>query len=1078
MFRRLLFAITLLYGSGIYAREPQIEFRHLKVKDGLSQSWVKSICQDRQGFMWFGTNEGLNKYDGYNFTVYKNNPEDKNSISNNGIESIYEDKNGNLWVGTETGVNLYDRDNDRFIYNTALSRRRIFCFLELEDGRMFMASRNSGLYLYNPKNDSVISFVPNENDTNSISALELSDIVMDNDGNIWIGSSEGLNLLDTLNYKFIHFKNDKKNKNTIIDNKITVLYIDSKDRIWAGTNGGLSLLKYKKGAPEKCVFINYKYNPNKETSISNGPVLALTEDKYGYLWIGIEDGGLNIVDLNAFQEDNCVFYHYINNPDDNTSISYNSIYSFYEDRNGSMWVGTFGDGINIYNKSTKKFNHYKQEKNNINSLNNNYVNALLDEENYLWIGTDAGLNLFDKKNKTFKHFVNDPNNDKSIGANGVWAIKRDSRGNLWIGTWAGGLNLLDRKTHTFTHFKNDPNNSKSIASNNIFSILEDRDGNLWVGTMGGGLNLFDYKNKTFKRYMNDNYNENTITDNWVRTVFESSYGEIWLSSSTTVELFDKKTEKCIHFLHDRNDIKSISYDGAIMFFEDSQKNLWIGTVGGLNVFNRKDSTFIYYQQKDGLPNNQINGILEDDHGNLWISTNKGISKFLGGINHPKNPVFKNYDIGDGLQGDEFRPRSFCKGKDGRMYFGGKNGFNVFHPDSIKDNPYIPPVVITKFLLFNKDIPIGTEDSPLRKHISVTKEITLSYKHSSITFEYAALNFMVPEKNQYAYMLEGFDKEWNYVKNKREATYTNLNPGKYIFRVKGSNNDGVWNEEGTSLKIIVNPPFWKTMWFRSSMIVLIILAVYTIHFVRVRSIVAYGRELEEFADALKKSNKELEEFAYIIAHDLKAPVRGINQLAEWTLADYSKVLDKKGKNNLSMLRERTKHMNDMIQGILQYLKVGRIEEKAEKIDLNKLLEDIIDLLNPPKKIKITIENKLPEYTVDRTLIIQVFENLLDNAIKYMDKPKGFIKISCKDEGSEWKFGISDNGPGIEEKYFEKIFKMFQTLESKKTYESTGIGLTIVKNIIDLYKGKIWVESKTGEGTTFYFTLPKNKKRRII
>ncbi len=1092
MFKRLLFVIILFQGITIYAHRPEIEFGHLKVRDGLSQSWVKSMCQDQYGFMWFGTNEGLNKYDGYTFTVYKNNPEDEHSISNNAIESIYEDKNGNLWVGTENGLNLYDRENDRFIYNNTLSKRRITGFLELPDGRMFMSTRNTGLYLYDPKNDSAIVFSADINDEHTLSAQELTGIVMDNSGNIWIGSANGLNLLDTLTYKFTQFKHNEKDKNSIAHSNIQALCIDSKNRLWIGTQAGLSLLKYNKGAPEKSTFINYTNNPDNQASISSGFVLCLIEDKEGRLWIGIQNGGLDIIDLNTFEEDNCVFHHYVNDPNDNSSLSYNSIYSVYEDRNGSIWVGSYGDGVNMYNKLTKKFKYYNRKQNNPNSLSNNFVNALLDENDHLWIGTDQGLNVFDKKSKAFKRFVNDPNDNKSLGSNSVCALRKDSKGNLWIGTWTGGLNLLNRKTSTFTRFMNDPNDSTSIASNNMFAILEDRDGDLWIGTMGGGLNLFDRKNKTFKRYVNVDADTNTITDDWVRTLFESSYGEIWLSSSMTVELFDKKSERFIHFSHDRDNLKSISYDGANMFFEDSKKNLWIGTIGGLNVFNREDSTFSHYQQKEGLPNNQINGILEDDHGNLWISTNKGISKFINGINRPKNPIFKNYDVSDGLQGDEFRPRSYCKDKHGRMYFGGKNGFNVFHPDSLTENSYIPPVKITKFLLFNKDVKIGAEDSPLKRHINLAEKVVLSYKHTTISFEYSALNFIVPEKNQYAIMLEGFDKEWIYVGNKREVTYTNLNPGTYIFRVKGSNNDGIWNKEGASLKMIITPPFWKTTWFRLIMIISIILAIYGIYLIRVRNIVAYGRELEikvaertrdlekankqiaEKAKELNKSNKELEDFAYIVSHDLKAPLRGINELSGWISDDYSKVLDKEGKENLAMLRERTEKMNSMIQGILEYSRVVRTEEEQEKIDLNELLKNVIDLLAPPDNIKIIVEDKLPEYNADRTRLTQLFENLLSNAIKHLDKPDGIIKVGCVEKTKEWEFSISDNGPGIEEKHFDQIFKIFQTLKSDPTGKSTGIGLTIVKKIIDLYEGRIWPESELGKGTTFYFILPKKRK----
>ena len=1066
LIKKLLLTLILLQFINSYAHRPRIEFTRLTVQDGLSQSWVISIYQDKYGFMWFGTNEGLNKYDGYNFTVYKNNTEDKSTISNNGISSIYEDTKGNLWIGTENGVNLYDRNKDRFIYLNSLSHKVIVDFLELENGKIFIVSRNKGLYLYDLAKDSVTSSWTGEKD--NLSSDDLSDICTDDNGNIWVASANGLNLLISKSDTFISFKNKKNSNSTIADNNIESLYIDGENRMWVGTHGGLSLLKFNEKNPEKSHFINYKHDINKENSIGEGAIMALIEDKNGYLWIGIENGGLDILDLKNFKETNPTFYHFRHDPDDNSTLSHNSIYTIYKDNIGSVWVGTYGNGLNMYNKLLKKFEHYKQRANHPNSLSNNYVNAILEEGNHLWLGTDYGLNLFDKKNEKFIHFTHDPRDSKSLGSNSVCALEIDSKGNLWVGTWAGGLNLLNREKSTFTRFENNPNDTTSIGSNNMFAILEDHSGNLWIGTMGGGLNLFDYRTKTFKRYTFDPEDKYSISDDWVRTLFESSYGEIWLSSSMAVELFEKENEKFIHFSHDRKDPESISYDGTNMFFEDSKRNLWIGTIGGLNVFNREDSTFDHYQQKDGLPNNQINGILEDDHGNLWISTNKGISKFLNGINRPANPTFINYDVGDGLQGNEFRPRSLCKGEGGKMYFGGTNGFNVFHPDSIKANPKTPPIVITGLLLFNKDVPIGTKDSPLKKHISVADQITLSYKHSVITFEYAALNFIAPEKNQYAYMLEGFDKDWNYVGNKREATYTNLNPGNYVFRVKGSNNDGVWNEKGASLRIIITPPFWQTIWFRLIMIALIILAIYSIYLVRVRNIVAYGRKLER---KVAERTKDLESFAYITSHDLKAPLRGINQLAEWLYEDYGDKLDNEGKESLKMLQQRSTRMDDMIQGILEYSKIGRTEEEKENIDLNKLLDEVIDLLAPPDNVKIIVENELPEYRMGRTRMIQLFQNLLSNAIKHAGKPQGIVKVKCEEKPKEWLFSVSDNGQGIEKKYWDKIFKIFQTLDPSPKDRSTGIGLTIVKKIVDLYRGKIWVESEMGKGTTFHFTLPK-------
>jgi hypothetical protein len=389
-------------------------------------------------------------------------------------------------------------------------------------------------------------------------------------------------------------------------------------RIWIGTNNnGLNILKYDLAQPPKCYFTRYVHNHKDESSITSGAILSLLEDKSGKLWIGIENGGLNLIDLNSFHEDKVVFHHYHFNPLDINSLSNNSIYSLYEDRDGGIWIGTHADGINYYHALKEKFVHIKQEPNNLNSLSSIFVNVFYEEGDLLWIGTNYGL----------------------------------------------------------------------------------------------------------------------------------------------------------------------------------------------NVFNRSDNNFDCYAKEHGLPNNQVKGILEDAQGNLWISSNRGLSQFIQGTKRPEKAVFKNYDVRDGLQGNEFTLRSCWRGQDGKMYFGGKNGFNVFHPDSIKENAQKPFIAITNFLLFNKDVRIGTKDSPLTKHIILTKNITLSYKHSVITFEYTALNLITPEKNQYAYKLEGFEKDWNYVGNKREATYTNLDPGEYIFHVKGSNNDGIWNEGGASIKIVITPPFW-------------------------------------------------------------------------------------------------------------------------------------------------------------------------------------------------------------------------------------------------------------------------------
>ncbi|MEJ2567380.1 MAG: two-component regulator propeller domain-containing protein, partial [candidate division WOR-3 bacterium] len=1034
-------------------------------KDGLSHSWVTHIYKDSYGYMWFATEgNGINKYDGHNFTVYKHNPKNKKSLTDNLVTFIYEDKKRNLWIGTQYGLNIYDRELNKFKAYMNLYDRYVGGMREIDNGKYYVTTVHDLIIL--DKATKSIDFIIEESDNLPYTFSENA-MLKYTKNKFLIGTTDGLFSIESTN----------NNISPILKNiSVKSLYKDSKGNIWIGTErDGLFCMTARKNDSTKPSFKNYKHDPNNENSISNAVILKVQEDHKGFLWIATESDGINLLDLDSINVKEPIFYHYRSNSSNKSGLSSNSVQDIYIDKQNTIWIGTFNRGIDYYNKIMYKFKTVKNNPDSSNSLSNNNIHAFYEEGKNLWIGTSDGLNIYNENKNKWQHLKYEENNSKSIGARGVYTIFRDSRKNMWIGTWGGGLNLLNENTQTFTRYLHDKNKEGSISSNNIFDVTEDKDGELWIATMGGGVNKFNYKTKTFEKYESNNKDNINAINDWVTEIIESHNGEIWVATYYGAYLLNKEKKGVLHFRHMEDDPKSISSNSVVTIFEDTKNNLWFGTESGLNIFNRDNNNFSFYSEEDGLPNNSIKGILEDDHGNLWISTNKGLSKFIDAVNKPKTPKFKNYSVEDGLQGNEFNGRTCIRGKDGRLYFGGINGFNVFYPDSIKENPYKPEVVFTDFLLFNNPVKIGEEDSPLKKHISRTKEIVLSYKQSVISIKYSALNFMAPEKNQYAYILEGFDKDWNYVGNKREATYTNLDPGKYVFRVKGSNNDGVWNEKGASLKIIITPPFWQTIWFRLTIIALTILAIYGAYLIRVRNIVAYGRKLEkkvaERTEELKKSNEELENFAYIVSHDLKAPLRGINELAEWITDDYQDKLDKEGKENLKMLRERAIRMDDMIQGILEYSRIGRTEGKHEKVDLNKLLDEVIDLLAPPDNVKIEIENKLPEYTADRTRLIQLFQNLLSNAIKHAGKPKGTIKITCEEKPTEWKFGVSDNGPGIERKHWDKIFKIFQTLDPDPKNKSTGIGLTIVKKILDLYKGRIWVESEKGKGTTFFFTLPK-------
>jgi PAS domain S-box-containing protein len=828
----LLWIITLIFPQAITAQIRNMHFKHLTTDDGLSQSWVHSVIQDKYGFIWMASEDGLNRYDGNSFRIYKNNYRDQYSISNNGILTLFENSKGDLWIGTRKGLNLYDRKNDRFNRYTRWSER--ITTIAEDKNKILWVGTESGLYSLDLKNDSINTYnIPGDLSRNNVSrigeqTLKVYKICIDKRDNIWIGSSLGLHFYDREDNSFINYYHDEKNPKSISGDDIRAILEDNEGRLWIGTSAGLDLFVNHQEHSPKGRFIHYQNIIDDKKSISKGPIMALFEDDKHNLYIGIQNGGLDVLDLKTYNENAAIFNHFKNDPKKENSLSNNSIYSITQDIQGNIWISTFGKGLNIINPLGDRFIHYRSESGDQNSLNNNQVNTFLEDNDFLWIGTEGGLNRYNKKEDKFKHYVHNPLDKRSIGSNAVWAICKDRRENLWIGTWGGGLNRFDYKTETFEHYYNDPKDTNSISSNNMFSIYEDSRGNLWIGTMGGGLNMFDYKKNRFIRYTASNSN---LYTEYVPSIIETKSGDLWLSNENSFERFNTNTKEFENFIYSDNDSTSLSSNKAISILEDSKGNLWMGTDAGLNLFNNATKGFKCYRIEDGLPDNCINGIVEDNYGNLWLSTDKGLSKFINAINLPVKPEFRNYGYEDGLQGNEFCPRSCCKGADGKLYFGGPNGFNVFDPDKIIENTYIPPIVITGLNIFNKPELLG--ERGINKDLDSTEDIVLSYKQSVFSFEFAALNYISSYKNQYAYKLEGFENDWNYVGTKHTATYTNLDPGKYIFRVKGSNNDGVWNEKGVALPIIITPPFWKTIWFYGLLIIITGIIVYQIYKWRVQ-----------------------------------------------------------------------------------------------------------------------------------------------------------------------------------------------------------------------------------------------------
>jgi ligand-binding sensor domain-containing protein/signal transduction histidine kinase len=1082
-----------------FAQKQPVKFEHINADLGLSQSNVRCIFQDSRGFMWFGTRDGLNKYDGYKFTVYKYDAANSTSLSHNTIQDIAEDADGSLWVATwGGGLNRFNWKKEKFtryIYNSqdssGISNDRINKLLRDSEGNLWIATESGGLNLYDKKTNTFIYYRHDEVEPGSIADNRVKDIVEDSDHNLWIATASGLDFFDKKTKEFRHFRNDPADKNSLSTDNVVKLFIDSKGRLWVGTRGeGLDLFDRQQES-----FIHFRYNPGENNILFSNVINALYEDDDGNLWVGTENGGLSIFDPQSNKFDN-----YLQDDADRASLNNNSIWSIYRDAKGNMWVGTFSAGINFVNRDASKFTHYRHTSSPLSLSNNSVLSILEDADGRLWLGTDGGgLNLYDDNKKAFTHYRHNPSDTNSLSGNYVLDIFEDYEKNLWIGTWADGLTVFNRKKNTYRRFKYDPLNPKGLSSPNIWTIFEDSDKNMWLGTYSSGISRYDRANDNFIHYRSDVSDPGSLANNTINLIFEDSKKNLWIGTNGSgLELLNKKTNKFSHFLHDKNR-NSISNNDVFCMAEDQEGNLWLGTHLGLNKMDR-NGHFTSYFINDGLPSNTIMGILIDKNGILWISTFNGISKF-----NPKTKSFTNFGVNDGLQSREFKMSSCYRSRSGKMYFGGVNGFNEFIPETLREKKYDPPLVFTDFQVFNRQVPISEDKkSVLQQSITNTKELTLPYSHSVISFEFASLNYTVEDKKQYSYILEGFDADWNYVGKRHTATYTNLNPGDYVFKVRNLNNEGQWSLNIASIRLTITPPFWMTWWFRIISVLVIAGCVIVAYRYRVRSINAQRTKLQEMVNEktrqllqsseeehkarqeaekaryeaeqanknLERKNKELEQFAYVASHDMQEPLRTTSSYVDLLQKQYKGKLDEKADKYLSYIVHSADRMRVLIKDLLDFSRIGT-KGKLEKVDcnivLNEVLEDLaVAIQESGADIKICRMPVINGYPTELKLL---FQNLIFNAIKFRKKdilPQ--IKIYMQKASGEWHFSVSDNGIGIDEKHSSKIFIIFQRLHSRSAYEGSGIGLAHCKKIVELHGGEIWLESEPGTGSTFHFTIP--------
>ncbi len=828
----LFYFIIFLLSTNSFGQYQDIEFDHYTTNDGLSHGYVYCITQDSKGFIWIGTANGLNRFDGLSFKSYLFNPNDTNSISSNEIDDFIQDSLDNLWIITNRILNVYNRNKDNFSKKLFRVNNKIYdnlflvsCFIDSK-GFFWVGARGAifRFKLYNNPQiyKSVIDaerYILDEDDLGELNRSTTFSFIEDKKNNIWIASfSNKLFYFDNRKNKFIPQPINHPDAKKFSNKQKFLIKDHDGDFIVAIEWNGLLLWKRNEN-----IFNLYKPN-GTNTGPNDNILFGLAEDRYGQIWIGSRNkGGVNI-----FNKKTGKFIYYLHDESNPYSLNTNSINCFYQDKTGTMWIGTgTSKGINKYSPNKKKFNRYYSNLKNPDGLNFNNI-LCFDESKSgdIWIGTDGGgLNKLNRRTGKFLHYMNDPSNPNSLSSNSIISICEDHEGTLWLGTFNGGLAKM--KDNKFYAYYPDPANHNSIAYRHIWYVFEDSKKNLWVATLNCGLDLFDRINNRFYHFTKKEGDSTSICDNAILQLFEDSKHNLYITTYTGVSVInlnaydfskmppDIKFQNLVHREERKNCLSSY---GVYCVAEDKEGNIWFGTMTtGIDKLDMSTGKFTNYNSKDGLPGNSVNSILVDENNNLWLATDKGLAKF-----NTKTKKVHVFDRQDGLQNVSFHGWAL-KTKDGEMFFGGPDGFNSFFPNRLKFNKNLPHVVITGLRIYNKQITVGEKidgNIILSNDISETKELVLPYNQNYITFDFIALDYTIPEKNQYAYMMEGLDKDWINCGTKRETNYTNLDPGKYTFRVKASNNDGIWNEEGTSLKIIILPPWWKTWWFKMILVLFI------------------------------------------------------------------------------------------------------------------------------------------------------------------------------------------------------------------------------------------------------------------
>jgi len=1042
--------------------QPNLKFSHISYQQGLSQSPIGAIYQDKKGFIWIGNREGLIRYDGYEFITHSHKEGDENSLSHNLIRTIVQDSAGMLWIGTLNGLNFFNPAKKKFEYLDISNKKTVSALLIDRKQSLWVASYD-GLKRIDIKDGYKLKIYHLGNgDLKNVKIVR--SLLEDSKGQIWVGHENGLTCIDAQTLKIKSLPHALKGNSALLNATIMAIREDNAGDMWFATEDqGVFWYSIKED-----ICRNYRHGSNQGNGLLSDVIKDILVFDDENIWLGTRQG------LSTFNKRTLTFTNYKHNSSDPKSLSQNSVWNFLRDKSDNIWLGTYAGGLNIFYPGYNNFENIGEKKGNNLGLSQPIVNDVLEEKDgALWVATDGGgINYIDRKKGKETYFPLKDNGGRD-GSHIVKTMTKSKAGRLYLGTLEG-LGYFDPADRIINYL---PVGSDVPLEKRRINVLLSDENIIWVGTNHIGLWTVNTDNGTIKRFESDSKVLNNIAINSLAIDDEKG---LWIGTRDGLSYYNKKTQVI-------KKLKRFNQEVILSLFIDSKKRFWVGTEKGLVLFDPTSGTKHLIRESDGLINNIIEAIIEDNSGNIWVSTQKGLSK----ISYKKNAAINNYTSNDGLSSNQFLPGAALKTKDGELLFGGVNGLTTFYPEKIIKNNYVPEIVFTDFLIHNKSVNYRSKDSPLKSPIDETQEIILDYHQNSISFKVAALNYVNSSNNRYAYKLEGFDKdEWYHSDYQRIANYTNLQAGTYVFRVKVSNNDNVWNEEGRSITVKVLPPFWKTWWAYIFYLFVFSALLYLFNSYSVKNErLKHELELESLSHI---KDQELAQrkmtFFTNISHEIKTPLTMI-------LAPIERLLNmsegnNKIQNQLTLMHRNGERLVKLINQLLDFRKFdsGNDQLVAVHEDIVLFLKEIFLAfkgLAESKSIELNFNTELDPLNVwfDKDKLEKVFYNILSNAIKFAPY-NGFVIVSIKqivkNEKEHVSVIIEDNGCGIADEHINKIFEQFKFFnEGGLNLEGTGLGLAFSKELVDLHNGEISVESRQSKNnvpgyTAFTVLLPLGKE----